>query len=54
MFEPVLVRKGKEGLFEAQYYRSIFSSRDIAFYLGLYWLLRREQYVAYGSPDALT
>jgi hypothetical protein len=50
IFDPVLVRKGKEGLFEEQYYRLIFGSRDIAFYLGPYWLMRRVQYVAHGKP----
>ena len=49
-FDPVLVRKGKENLFTEQYYRSIFGSRSIAYYLSRYWLMRAVQSVAYGYP----
>jgi len=50
LFDPVVVRKGKEGLFDEQYYPSIFGSRDLSFYLAPYWLMRRVQYAAHGKP----
>jgi hypothetical protein len=50
-FDPVLVRKGKEGLFDERYYRSIFSSRSISFYLSRFWLMREVRYVARGYPE---
>ena len=50
-FDPSLVRKGKEGLFDERYYRSIFGSRSIAFYLSRYWLMRQVQSVALGYPE---
>jgi len=49
-FDPSLVRKGKEGLFDERYYRSIFSTRSVSFYLSRYWLMRQVQSVAYGYP----
>lgn len=49
-FDPVLVRKGKENLFEERYYRSIFSSRSVSYYLSRYWLMRNVQSVAAGYP----
>lgn len=50
-FDPSLVRKGKERLFEERYYRSIFGSRSVAFYLSRYWLMRQVQSVAVGYPE---
>jgi hypothetical protein len=50
-FDPVLVRKGKEGLFEERYYRSIFSSRSVPFYLSRFWLMIQVKYVARGHPE---
>lgn len=50
LFDPVVVRKGKEKLFEDPYYKSIFSSHDIAFYLSRYWMMRKVQYAAKGYP----
>lgn len=50
-FDPALVRKGKEGLFDERYYRSIFSSRSISFYLSRYWLMWWVRYAAYGYPE---
>ncbi len=50
-FDPSLVRKGKERLFDERYYRSIFGSRSIAFYLSKYWLMRQVQSVAVGYPE---
>jgi hypothetical protein len=49
--DPVLVRKGKEGLFEERYYRSIFGSRSVPFYLSRYWLMNQVKYVARGRPE---
>jgi len=51
MFDPVVVRKGREGLFEDPYYKSIFSSKAISYYLSRYWLMRDIQEVAKGKPD---
>jgi len=50
-FDPALVRKGKEGLFEVRYYRSIFGSRSVGFYLARYWLMVEVKYVARGHPE---
>lgn len=50
-FDPVLVRKGKEGLFEERYYRSIFGSRSVPFYLSRFWLMAQVKYVARGHPE---
>lgn len=50
-FDPALVRKGKERLFDERYYRSIFGSRQISFYLSRYWLMRQVQSAAYGYPE---
>jgi hypothetical protein len=50
IFDPAIVRRGKEGLFEDEYYRSIFSSRDPSYYLARYWLMRRIQSNAQGKP----
>ena len=51
LFDPVIVRKGKEGLFEDPYYKSIFRSRSISFYLSKYWLMREVQYAARRHPN---
>jgi|YelNatPaOPRAMG01_1025707.scaffolds.fasta_scaffold23133_3 hypothetical protein len=50
-FDPALVRKGKEGIFNERYYRSIFGSRSISFYLSRWWLMRQVQSAAYGYPE---
>jgi len=50
-FDPVLVRKGKEGLFDERYYRSIFNSHSISFYLSRWWLMRKVQSAAHGHPQ---
>lgn len=50
-YDPVLVRKGKEGLFDERYYRSIFGSRSIGYYLSRYWLMRQVQGAARGYPE---
>ena len=51
MFDPVIVRKGKEGLFEDPFYKAIFSSREMSYYLSRYWLMRQVQNTARGKPE---
>lgn len=51
LFDPVIVRKGRERLFEDPYYKSIFGSNRLSFYLSKYWLMRQVQYVARGYPE---
>lgn len=50
-FDSSLLRKGKERLFDERYYRSIFKSRSLEFYLSRYWLMRRVQSSAHGYPE---
>jgi hypothetical protein len=50
-FDPAVVRRGKEGLFEDPYYKAIFSSHSVSYYLSRYWLMRQIQYVAHGRPE---
>src|SRR5436309_3418659 len=50
MLDPAIVRRGKEGLFTEQYYRSIFGARSLSFYLSRYWLMSRVQASAWGKP----
>jgi hypothetical protein len=38
--DPVVVRGGKEGLFEERYYKTVFPTGNADFYLGRYWLMR--------------
>jgi hypothetical protein len=47
-FDPAIVRQGKEALFDERYYRSIFKTESIEFYLKRYWLLKNVGWVAYG------
>lgn len=51
LLDPVIVRKGKEGLFEDPHYKSIFGSRSPSFYLPKYWLMRETRYAAKGKPS---
>lgn len=51
LFDPLIVRKGKERLFEDPYYKSIFGPTQLSFYLSKYWLMRQIQYAARGIPD---
>ncbi len=48
--DPLLVRQGKEGLFE-EYYDSIFPNTDPNYYLNRYFLMRNVGYVASGYPE---
>jgi len=47
-FDPAIVRQGKEALFDERYYRSIFQTESVEFYLKRYWLLRNVGWVAHG------
>jgi hypothetical protein len=47
-FDPAIIRQGKEALFDERYYRSIFKTESVEFYLKRYWLLKNVGYVAYG------
>jgi hypothetical protein len=51
LFDPLIVRKGKERLFEDPYYKSIFGSTRLSFYLSKYWLMKQVQYAARGYPQ---
>lgn len=51
LFDPVVVRKGREGLFEDRYYKYIFGQKQLSFYLSKYWLMRQVQYAARGHPE---
>lgn len=51
LFDPALLRKGKENLFEDPYYKIIFKPRDISFYLSKYWLMKQVQRAAKGYPE---
>lgn len=50
-FDSALVRKGKEGLFDERYYRSIFSTRRLSYYFARYWLMQRVQNAVWGFPN---
>ena len=51
LFDPHIVRKGKEGLFEDPYYKSIFGSKNISFYLSKWWLMRKVKSIARGYSE---
>ncbi|MEW6202837.1 MAG: AIPR family protein [bacterium] len=50
-FNPSIVTRTKEGLFDTRYYRTIFSSRSISFYLSRYWLMHQVKSVARGDRE---
>lgn len=49
--DPLIVREGKEGLFEGTTYDRVFGSTDPFFYLCRYWLMREVGYAAKGYPE---
>jgi len=51
LFDPAVVRRGKEGLFEDPYYNQIFNSHSPSFYLSKYWLMKHVQNAARGFPE---
>jgi hypothetical protein len=48
-FDPAIIRQGREALFDERYYRSVFKTESIDFYLKRYWVLRNVSSVAYGK-----
>jgi hypothetical protein len=50
-FDPLIVREGKEGLFEDPYYHRIFNGRPAREYLAHLWLDRRVRSRAAGRPE---
>ena len=48
--DPVIVREGKEGLFE-RWYQHVFPNADPNYYLSRYWLMREVSYAARGYPE---
>jgi hypothetical protein len=51
VLDPVLVREGKERLFEKRLYQQVFPTGDPLYYLVRYRLLREVNYRAYGSRE---
>jgi hypothetical protein len=49
--DPVVVREGKEGLFEERLYPHVFPNGDPYYYLSRYWLMREVSYAASGYPE---
>jgi hypothetical protein len=50
-FDPEVVRSGKQGLFQSDYYDSIFDGRSVQHYLSIYWLGRIIKSAGSGYPD---
>jgi AIPR protein len=51
IFDPYIVRQGKEGLFAEQYYTTVFDGTTAAYYLNRLWLLRRVGLASSGYPE---
>jgi hypothetical protein len=51
LLDPAIVRRGKEHLFDEEYYKVVFSTSDADFYLGKFWLLRKVTDVSHGYPE---
>jgi hypothetical protein len=51
LFDPQVVRRGKEHLFDEDYYKRIFVSAEADYYLMRYWLLREVTHVSRGYPE---
>jgi len=49
--DPLIVRQGKEGLFEEDYYHRVFPTSSPYYYLSRYWLMRRVAAAARGYPE---
>ncbi len=50
-FDPAILRRGRERLFEEQLYQDVFPNSDPDFYLPRYWLMRAVTYSARGYPE---
>jgi hypothetical protein len=51
LFDPYVVRQGKEGLFAEQYYTTVFDGTSASYYLDRYWLMRRVSAASVGYPE---
>jgi hypothetical protein len=49
--DPVVVREGKEGLFEERLYASVFPNSDPYYYLARYWTMWLVGHAARGYPS---
>lgn len=49
--DPIVVREGKEQLFEERYYGSVFPTSDSDYYLARYWLGKHVSQQAKGFPE---
>jgi AIPR protein len=49
--DSVVVREGKENLFEERLYQQVFPTADPHYYLSRYWLMREVSYAAKGYPE---
>lgn len=49
--DPLVVRSGKERLFEERWYQQVFPNADPHYYLPRYWLMLEVGYVAKGYPE---
>src|SRR5262249_27721949 len=49
--DPLVVREGKEQLFEERYYRSVFPNSDPDYYLPRYWLGKYATKLPKGYPE---
>ena len=49
--DPLIVREGKENLFEEQYYRQVFPTADPYYYLSRYCTMAAITYTARGYPE---
>ena len=49
--DPLVVREGKEGLFEEHYYKHVFPTSEPYFYLARYWLMREVSGAARHYPE---
>jgi hypothetical protein len=49
--DPVIVREGKEGLFDERYYKHVFPTSEPYFYMTRYWLMREVSGAARHYPE---
>jgi hypothetical protein len=49
--DPLVVRQGKEGLFEENLYAQVFPNNNPRFYLARYWLLKAVEKATKGYPE---
>ena len=49
--DPFLLRLGKETLFEEHYYKTVFPTSNINYYLNRYWVMKKVTNAAKGYPE---